>query len=87
MLRELTFTSACRRVVTVLSVVAAMAAGAAPVRLHAQARHRARLSGDLTERIRQRIEAQGILFKVKIIGAEMRERQNVPVPAKKAPIS
>jgi hypothetical protein len=37
--------------------------------------------------IRQRIEAQGILFKVKIIGAEMRERQNVPVPAKKAPIS
>jgi Putative zinc-finger len=37
--------------------------------------------------IQQRIEAQGILFKVKIIGSEMRDRGNSTVPGKKLPVS
>jgi anti-sigma factor RsiW len=37
--------------------------------------------------IQQRIEAQGILFKVKIVGSEMRERGNSISAARKQPIS
>lgn len=40
----------------------------------------------LTE-IQQRIEAQGILFKVKIIGSEARERGNLTPAAPKQPVS
>ena len=37
--------------------------------------------------IQQRIEAQGILFKVNIVGSEMRERGNSTIAAKKQPVS
>jgi len=37
--------------------------------------------------IQQRIEAQGILFKVKIVGSEMRERGNSSIAARKQPVS
>ena len=37
--------------------------------------------------IQQRIEAQGILFKVKIVGSEMRERGNSLTAARKQPVS
>jgi len=37
--------------------------------------------------IQQRIEAQGILFKVKIIGSDMRERGNSTITGRKQPVS
>jgi hypothetical protein len=33
------------------------------------------------EKIRQKIEARGILFKVRVVGKELQERQNAPKPA------
>ena len=33
------------------------------------------------EKIRQKIEARGILFKVRVVGKELQERQNAPTPA------
>jgi hypothetical protein len=33
------------------------------------------------EAIRQRIEAQGILFKVRVVGKELQQRQETPTPA------
>ena len=57
MLRNTRFSAVLRRLATTLSFVATVAAAAAPVTLHAQARHRARLSRDLDARLQQRVEA------------------------------
>jgi hypothetical protein len=35
------------------------------------------------ENIRQRIEARGILFKVRVVGEELQQRAEAPVPAAK----
>jgi hypothetical protein len=33
------------------------------------------------EKIRQRIEAEGILFKIRVVGSNLREREQIPAPA------
>ena len=39
-----------------------------------------RLSGAELDALRQRIESQGLLFKIRVIGSQMRERGNTPMP-------
>jgi hypothetical protein len=39
-----------------------------------------RLSSAELEALRQRIESQGLLFKIRVIGSQMRERGNKPMP-------
>lgn len=39
-----------------------------------------KLTGHELEALRQRIESQGLLFKIRVIGSQMRERGNKPMP-------
>ena len=57
MLTNTRFATLLRRVTTALAVLATVAVVAAPVQTFAQAGHRARLSRDVAERIKQRIES------------------------------
>ena len=51
------------------------------------ARGPSQLSMEQLADIQQRIEAQGILFKVRVIGSDIRERGNSTITGRKAPVS